>query len=1014
MRQHRRARPGSLPPSAAQQCGAQLRWFREQAGLTREALATKAGYGPEAIKKYEYGERIPPPAAVNALADALALEAEQRAALHAAAWLAREAAPDEARLPRVVWPPLVGRTAELAVLGRHVLGEGAPVLLFAGEPGIGKTRLLDEAERLANERGWRVLRGGCTRRSAQDPYAPFVAAFLRFLADRSPAQQRQDIQGCAWLVRLLPELAETTLVPAPTWTLPPEQERRLMFASVARVLANVASPVGTLLVLDDLQWAGPDALDLVAFLLRESDAQRLRIVGAYRDTDVGPADPLPLLLADLARDGLASRVPLLPLAATEAEELLAHLVEATGSAGKNAWNAELSEQMVRQTGGVPYFLLSCAQSLQGDSLAAGRAPAIPWNVTESIRQRVAQLPQTAQQLLRLAAVAGREVAAALLLDLTARWGWQKEELFTALEAACQARLLLEAYGGPGAPEYHFAHDLIREVVIGDLSGARRADLHLQVAEALERLPESGRARRTAELAWHFLRAAEPARALPYTVQAGDQAAAVYAHAEAEKHYRTAIELAQELGDQAREAEALEKLGVVMHLFGHGQDARSRYEQALERYKSLGDRAGELRTWAWLLDVQEPSAGVQRWLEQPQALADSVVEDESGPAVLRGLAALYNSLAQQYGWLPREQLAASLRAEQIARRLGDDALLVQALLLHAQAGWCLGEDVLQSLLDLLPLAEHVGDLRVFGHTLAHIGLIYLYDHADLPRAKAYLEQALDAAERRGGPYMVIRALTDLAEYYYLAGEWGLGRECVERAATMMRQLDRPIWYDLVFAQGKLALAQGRDEDAERHLEQGLALTERWDDVMGRRVGQWQLAERDLVRGDAASAYARLEPPLAPHDERGWRVEMLQPLLAWAELALDRDEQVAARLAACRSHCGRLWLVDALRVEAMLRMKQARWQEAFDALEESLALCRAMPYPYAEAKALYVYGQFHAAKGEPDLARARYQQAIAICERLGEGLYRPHIERALADLERRTSPPRGPGASQGWGT
>jgi tetratricopeptide (TPR) repeat protein len=90
------------------------------------------------------------------------------------------------------------------------------------------------------------------------------------------------------------------------------------------------------------------------------------------------------------------------------------------------------------------------------------------------------------------------------------------------------------------------------------------------------------------------------------------------------------------------------------------------------------------------------------------------------------------------------------------------------------------------------------------------------------------------------------------------------------------------------------------------------------------------------------------------------------------------------------------VDALRSKALLAMQQRRWQEAEEALEVSRSLARPMPYPYAEAKALYVYGQLHVAKGEPDRARQRFAQALAVCARLGERLYAEHIEQALAEL------------------
>jgi hypothetical protein len=74
---------------------------------------------------------------------------------------------------------------------------------------------------------------------------------------------------------------------------------------VVRLLGNVAGPAGTLLLLDDLQWAGPDALDLLTALVRAATEVPLRVIGAYRTTEVGPGDPLGILLADLAHAGLA-------------------------------------------------------------------------------------------------------------------------------------------------------------------------------------------------------------------------------------------------------------------------------------------------------------------------------------------------------------------------------------------------------------------------------------------------------------------------------------------------------------------------------------------------------------------------------------------------------------------------------------------------------------------------------------------------------------------------------------
>jgi predicted ATPase len=158
----------------------------------------------------------------------------------------------------------------LARLAWHLAGEGPPLLLLAGEPGIGKSRLLAEAAHRAQ--GWTVLPGGCQRRGEQEPFAPLLGALQGNVHDRAPAHLRAALHDCAWLVRLLPELLQVVKAPFPAWTLPPEQERRLMFAAVARVLANVAG-LATHLTLGPL--VGADAEHLLDALLRE----------------VGPVDP---------------------------------------------------------------------------------------------------------------------------------------------------------------------------------------------------------------------------------------------------------------------------------------------------------------------------------------------------------------------------------------------------------------------------------------------------------------------------------------------------------------------------------------------------------------------------------------------------------------------------------------------------------------------------------------------------------------------------------------------------
>jgi hypothetical protein len=164
----------------------------------------------------------------------------------------------------------------------------------------------------------------------------------------------------------------------------------------------------------------------------------------------------------------------------------------------------------------------------------------------------------------------------------------------------------------------------------------------------------------------------------------------------------------------------------------------------------------------------------------------------------------------------------------------------------------------------------------------------------------------------------------------------------------------------------------------------------------------MAEIDLLEGRAAAATARLAPLLDRSGLQECDVTRLLPVLAWAHLELDQVEQAAATveqaLSRARPEAMRLVLVEALRVQALIALRRERWEVAADSLEEGLELARGMPYPYAEARLLQVYGALHAQTGEP-AARACLEAARAIFARLGARTDTERVERAVVALSQK---------------
>jgi tetratricopeptide (TPR) repeat protein/transcriptional regulator with XRE-family HTH domain len=988
-----------------------LKRHRLAAGLTQAELAERARVSTRAVSDLERGvKRAPHAETVTLLADALALGERDRAAFVAAARgrpanvltsPAPYGVPDSSTGSANGIPPLVGRFHELAQLERFLTGEGPPLLLFAGEPGIGKSRLLQEAGQQARAVGWQVLSGGCHRRSGQEPYTPVLTALEAFTARRSFAQVRVDLAGCGWLVRLLPELGDRTVAPTPTWTLPLEQERRLMFAAVGRFLANVAGPNGTLLVLDDLQWAGADAMDLLTSVLSATASPSdppIRVVGAYRATDVHIQDPLAMLLADVAPAGLVTHQELLPLAPDEVTDLLDGLL---AHLGIEESADVLTEQIVRRARGVPFYVVSCAQALQAEAIEAGGVsarPSVPWDVTQSVLRRVVALSEAAQHLLGVVAVAGQVVSRDVLLT-TASPGTDEAALLAALDQACRARILAEV----GASGYVFAHDLIREVVTLDLSAARRALLHRRIAEALERASGNLPVDR---LAFHYAQADEHAKAAQYLEAAGDRAAAMHAHAAAAVFYRELAERSAGQCQLSATARAREKLGAVLKTVGRYDEALEVLEHAVHAYRATDDLEGLGRVLAhlgWAYGARRtPEEGLAR-LEPAVALyRASALEQDHGLA--HGLAMLHAALADLYYVTGRyaEQLRSAERATELARATQDERLLSQAEQLRGRALFLLGQvgEGSRVFEEAIPLAESSGDLSNLCYSLVTASALKRAQ-GRFAEDRQLVSQAITASEQLGDPVLLAFVACNAAMHAFYSGEWVRARAEIARAQDAARAVAGS-WVVpyVLFGSGQLDLAMGQTAEGIHQLAEAISLAERIGDVMALRLAHGALAESDLLAGRAEQAHARLAPLLGHLEQDETFAVLLLPLLAWAALERGRlaeaDEIIAQTNTQAAVEQVRVALLDALRMRALADLRQTRWHEAETALDEAIALARAMPYPYAEAKTLYVYGQVHSAKGEPDQARERLEQALAICNQLGEGLYRPHIERVHARL------------------
>ena len=485
--------------------------------------------------------------------------------------------------------PFVGRVAELDAL-RGWIGEldarRGGIVALVGEAGIGKTRLAEEAMRIAVAGGALVISLRCAALERDLPFAPLSEA-LRPLLRAAPdaALLRLPPAALAQVADLLPALRERLPDLPAMPDVPPAERRNRTLDGLVGIALALARDAPLVICCDDAQWADEATLAALGRLARHAPRHALLLILAYRAEDLAESQALHALLRTLGRDMLLRPLLLNRFDDGEVTQFLAELAQSPPDRV-----ARLAPRLAAGSGGNPLFLSVAIQSLlewHGAPSLAALLPNLPDDAplpdlagTPRIRDlvlvRLERLSAPARALLEQIAVIGRPVSLDLIEQIA---GTPSLE---AAQALLERHFLIEGADG----RLLFSHDLVRSIIAASISSPRRRLLHRQAADAIATL-HGERPERAAELVFHFGQAGHGADSslLRYATIAGEQARHSFGYHAALGHYDAALQAAERLGTRAPEAE-------VRRAF-----------------------AGRLRTYEALLDwdgIMETAARYERW------------------------------------------------------------------------------------------------------------------------------------------------------------------------------------------------------------------------------------------------------------------------------------------------------------------------------------------------------------------------------------------------------------------
>lgn len=695
--------------------------------------------------------------------------------------------------------PFVGRERELSLLqnAQDVMSEGrTQFALLAGEPGIGKTRLIDEFLQSLDGTACRVLRAQCIDWEGSPAYWPWTQ-LLRDLLGLIGEQALLDLVGDERdrIAVVLPDLGYERQ--SSDASLHPERARFEQFEAVRRLLIRAAAEHRLVLFMDDIHWADAPSLALLQYLAESIRTAPILIIAAFRNFDVGRDSPLEHTLATVARHPGHVRMNLGRLAPVAVRSF----IQMTAA---NDLEQRIMDKVVRSAEGHPFFMKELTRLYTEQHLADGDGDSlpVPESVREVIRQRLHRLTSPCFRQLSIASVIGREFALSLLVQVSDA---SVETVMSCVDEAEHSGLIER--NSSDAKTCRFAHALIQDSLYEDIPGPERFRIHRHVGEAIEASATGKRESLVASLAWHFGHAAPigtAEHAVLYALKAAEIARSAYAWETEIEQFQQALRAVEWLPepDPARRYKILLGLGDAQSHAGKGRESAILSGVSPEANQTFLE-----------------AAAIARSISNPEYLARAVI-GFTGPVIAvphsgsQGLALIDEALSA----LPETD--SEVRAQLLARSATDTARLWAIGALNVEASEL--DEIRQRSNDAVAMARRLDNPTLLAYTLeARFQMgdgLGLFDPDD-PGAEEMLQLALTTRDPEIDEWaQTQRHASALRRGEIAAADRALGQLSEVRIRHRTSRFDQLL---IQFRAGQ-ALRRGQLNDAERLLDETMSL------------------------------------------------------------------------------------------------------------------------------------------------------------------------------------------------
>lgn len=783
----------------------------------------------------------------------------------------------------------VGREQERRGLLDHmerVLAGPGGVVLLEGEPGVGKTRLAFEAAEDARWRGFEVSWGTCTP-GALRPFAPLVEVLESLSSLR--VEQLSEVVSPVWLgeaLRLAPARENRTYPSSVSVPLHPAEESTRMKEALVKTLGALGQITPHLIVVDDVQWADRDTLDVITQLVPRLVASRTLLLLLFRSEEARGDAGVWDMLRDADRVAGLGRVVLSPLSVFELEEMVKRIL------GVTRLEPAVAAKLHRQTGGNALFSLETllalrdrglfeagnpAEALQRE-LAGPTVPVAP-RVRSVIDARISLLDERSSLVYEVAAVCGQTVNLAVLAE-AADLG--RSVVLQSVDELFHRGLVDDEGDG----RYRITHDQVRQVVYDSIEQPRRVELHRRVAETLVAIdPDDVDA-----IGYHYWEGEVPDKAASFLLDAGLRSVNLNAYATARQHLETARVAASQVewtpGERYR---LLGHLEDVLGVLGERDHQLNVIDEMAGLAASSLKAAGDVdRRKAWFLAHTADFVGAEE-------SARRSVEFERQQGDRSDLAASLVALGTGLRWSGRPLIAVTYLEEAVSAASDSHEQQADAL---TELGSTLVEiqqstDAFAYLEEAQRIYEESIDLRGQAEVAGIQGRA-LHQHGDRNLAAERYETAIELCRRIGYRHGEGVNLVNLGLLHHMLGSVVSALSKYEVAAQVFAELGNVRGEAMVLANAAWARHAFLGQDARAEADARKAMQHFID--IGDRAREAQCLE--IIAGVVArqgrldEAVKMLEESLQALTETGNRFLESQHLRSLALLQIDRDEHQGA--------------------------------------------------------------------------------------------------------------------------